>query len=273
MTSTDLASLGWDEYFFARLNELRDPALHPARITRVDRGACDLLSADGPVRAVLAADIATAAARDPERAPCVGDWAAFDDTNRPDGTDDTDGRERRSTVRRVLERRTAFRRTGVAPGTSHAQVLAVNVDVAVIVEPLRPSPDLGRVERFLALAWDSGALPVIVLTKADLVTDAGEARADVAISAPGVEVHAVSSLDEPSLEPVRALLSPGRTLALLGPSGAGKSTLINALAGHEVMATRELRADGKGRHTTAHRELFPLPGGGLVIDTPGLSSC
>jgi len=257
----DLTSLGWDESFASTFDDLPDLDLRPVRVTRVDRGACDLLGADGAIRAVLSADIAAASAHDPEQYPCVGDWAAV--RNVPGG---------RPTLVHLLKRRTAFRRTGVTPGTSHAQVLAANVDLAVIVEPFRPEPDLGRLERLLALAWDSGAAPVIVLTKADLVTDAAEVSADVAAAAPGVAVFAVSSLDQTTLDPVRAQLAPGRTLALLGPSGAGKSTLTNALAGREVMATRELRADDKGRHTTAHRELFVLPGGGLIIDTPGLRS-
>ena len=263
MTSTDLTSLGWDEYFSDRFDELQNGALRPARITRVDRGACDLLGSDGPLRAALASDLAKVVAHDPERAPCVGDWAA---------AQASDGPGRHTVLRHLLERRTAFRRTGVTPGTSRAQVLAANIDQAVIVEPLRPEPDLGRVERLLALAWESGALPIIALTKSDLVSDATEVCVAVAAAAPGVGVHAVSSLDTASLEPVRALLTEGRTLALLGPSGAGKSTLTNALAGRELMATRELRADAKGRHTTPHRELFVMPGGGLIIDTPGLRS-
>jgi ribosome biogenesis GTPase len=263
LTFTDLTSLGWDEYFSTRFDELQNGHLRPARITRVDRGACDLLSSDGPLRAALAPDMAKVVAHDPERAPCVGDWAAVGGA---------DGRDRPALLMHLLERRTAFRRTGVTPGTSRAQVLAANVDLAVIVEPLRPDPDLGRLERLLALAWESGALPIIALTKSDLVSDSAEVRVDVAAAAPGVGVHAVSSLDTASLEPVRALLTKGRTLALLGPSGAGKSTLTNALAGRELMVTRELRADAKGRHTTSHRELFVMPGGGLVIDTPGLRS-
>ena len=260
MTSTDLPALGWSEHFSTALADLHDDSLRPARVTRVDRGACDLLGADGPIRAVLSADVAAAAAHDPGQHPCVGDWVAERDVGgRPHLT-------------HLLPRRTAFRRTGVTPGTSQVQVLAANVDVAVIVEPLRPEPDLGRLERFLALAWDSGALPLIALTKADLVDDAADVRTDIAANAPGVGVVAVSALELTTLDPVRAQLAPGRTLALLGPSGAGKSTLTNALAGQEVMVTRELRADDKGRHTTAHRELFVLPGGGLIIDTPGLRS-
>jgi ribosome biogenesis GTPase len=178
----------------------------------------------------------------------------------------------RVTAEAVLPRRTAFVRASVSPGVSHGQVLATNVDLAVVVEGLHPEPDLGRIERFLALAWDSGAMPLVVLSKADLVPDAAEVAADVAAVAPGVDVLVVSAETGAGLDDVRGHVTHGRTLALLGPSGAGKSTLTNALAGVTVMPTRALRADGKGRHTTAHRELVVLPGGGLVIDTPGLRS-
>ena len=160
----------------------------------------------------------------------------------------------------------------MSPGTSHGQVLAANVDLAVVVEGLHPEPDTGRIERFLALGWESGATPLVVLTKADLVPDAEQVRADVAAAAPGVDVLVVSAPSGAGLDTLRTYVHEGRTLALLGPSGSGKSTLTNALAGASLMATRELRADGKGRHTTAHRELVLLPGGGLVVDTPGLRS-
>jgi len=151
-------------------------------------------------------------------------------------------------------------------------VLAANVDVAVVTEGLHPEPDLGRIERFLALAWESGATPLVVLTKADLVPDAAHVRDDVATAAPGVDVLAVSATTGEGMADLAPYVVAGRTLALLGPSGAGKSTLTNALAGETVMVTRELRADGKGRHTTVHRELVLLPGGGLIVDTPGLRS-
>ncbi|RJK92991.1 ribosome small subunit-dependent GTPase A [Vallicoccus soli] len=241
----------------------------PARVARVHRGAVVALTGAGggpggpgpAVHAVLGPALLAAAARDPEALPCVGDWVALG--ARPGGE---------TVVEAVLPRRTAFVRGAVAPGTSARQVLAADVDVAVVVEPLLPEPDLGRVERLLALAWSSGARPVVVLTKADLVGDAQDQREDVARAAPGADVHVVSSVAGEGVDLVRALVGPGETLALLGPSGAGKSTLLNALAGSEVMATRALRADGKGRHTTVHRELVVLPGGGMAVDTPGLRS-
>jgi ribosome biogenesis GTPase len=256
----DLSSLGWDD---SRTTDFVPYSDHhvPARVSRVDRGACDAIAVDGPLRLTFAGSVLTAAAADPVRTPCVGDWVAA--RRWPDG---------RATVEAVLPRRTAFVRASVSPGVSHGQVLAANVDLAVVVEGLHPEPDLGRIERFLALAWDSGATPVIVLSKADLVPDADALQAEVAAAAPGVDVVALSAETGQGMSTFAAYAGKGLTLALLGPSGAGKSTLTNALAGATVMATRALRADGKGRHTTAHRELVLLPGGGLVLDTPGLRS-
>ncbi|GEA84298.1 ribosome small subunit-dependent GTPase A [Cellulomonas gelida] len=172
-------------------------------------------------------------------------------------------------VATVLPRRSALVRD-TAGRTSHVQVLAANVDVVLVVEHLDPDPDLGRVERLLTLAWRSGAQPVVVLTKADLVPDPHGMAQDVAAAALAVDVHAVSAATGEGLDPVRALLGPGVTLVVVGPSGAGKSTLVNALAGREIMATGERRQDGRGRHTTTHRELVPLPSGAMLIDTPGL---
>lgn len=255
----ELADLGWDEALAAHFAPYA--AEHqPARVSRVDRGACDVLTATGAARLTFSGALLAAAAADPVATPCVGDWVAA--RTWPDS---------RRTAAVVLPRRTAFVRATVG-GSSQGQVLAANVDLAVVVEPLHPEPDLGRIERFLALAWDSGATPVVVLTKADLVPDAGQLAAEVAAAAPGVEVLVLSATTGEGTAELRAHLRAGRTLALLGPSGAGKSTLTNALVGGSVMATRELRADGKGRHTTAHRELVRLPGGGLVLDTPGLRS-
>ncbi|WP_129336445.1 ribosome small subunit-dependent GTPase A [Cellulomonas endophytica] len=169
----------------------------------------------------------------------------------------------------VAPRRTALVRDS-AGRTSRTQVLAANVDVVLVVEHLDPDPDLGRVERLLTLAWRSGARPLVVLTKADLVPDPAGMTADVAAVALGAEVLAVSVPRDEGLGPLRALLTPGTTLVAVGPSGAGKSTLVNALAGQEVMATGARRADGRGRHTTTHRELVALPGGALLVDTPGI---
>lgn len=231
---------------------------HPARVTRVDRGELDALAAEGPLRAVIDRRLLQDARRDPMLLPCTGDWVVIETAT-----------ERRTAVA-VLTRRSAIVRATAAEGVALGQVLAANVDIAFVVEGLWPEPDLARIERLLALAWESGAMPVVVLTKADMVHDADEFRTDVTATAPGVDVHAISAVTGDGMAAIRPYAAPGRTIALLGPSGSGKSTLTNALMAEEVMTTRALRADHKGRHTTVHRELVSLPSGGMLIDTPGL---
>ncbi len=235
-----------------------------ARIARVDRGAVLVLDGpdhvpdDGPVRIALDRDGLVPDADGTRHPPTVGDFVAIG--TRADGS---------ASLIELLPRRTALVRDS-AGGTARTQALAANVDVVLVAEPLDPEPDLGRVERLLTLAWRSGARPVVVLTKADLVLDAALLAADVAAAAPGVDVHVVSATAGIGLEPLRTLLTPGTTVVVVGPSGAGKSTLINALADDELMATGDLRSDGRGRHTTTHRELVALASGAVLIDTPGL---
>jgi len=190
--------------------------------------------------------------------PTVGDWVEVELID-----------ERQAVIRTVAPRRSAFIRK-VAGSESEAQVVAANVDVVFVVEPLDPGPNVRRIERYLTVAWESGAVPAVVLTKSDIAEDVAESLAAVQASAPGVEVHGVSALTGDGIGSVRALVGDGRTATMLGPSGAGKSSLINALAGTEVMATNAVRWDGKGRHTTTHRQLIVLPNGGAVIDTPGM---
>jgi ribosome biogenesis GTPase len=150
-------------------------------------------------------------------------------------------------------------------------VLAANVDVVWIVHGLDAPLNHRRLERYLAVAWESGATPEVVLTKADLAPDAASARSEVQSVATGIAVHVVSATQAESLRTLRSTLAAGRTVALLGPSGVGKSTLINALAEEALAATATVReGDRKGRHTTTRRELFRIPGGGLLLDTPGL---
>jgi ribosome biogenesis GTPase len=151
-------------------------------------------------------------------------------------------------------------------------VLAANVDTVLIAMPVIPEPKPALVERLIALAWDSGATPVVVVTKTDLSPEASAIVADVAEAAPGVDVVPVNIVAEDGLSALSPYLAAGTTVCVLGRSGAGKSSLVNALMGDEVLATADIRSDGKGRHTTSHRELFVLPGGTVVIDTPGLRS-
>jgi ribosome biogenesis GTPase / thiamine phosphate phosphatase len=254
-----LASLGWDASFAAAYAPYAGVDVRPARVVRADRGRCHVLGDSGPQVATLSTALLAAAPADPSSAPCTGDWVVV--RTWPDG---------RVTVEAVLPRRTALVRAVSAPGVAQGQVLAANADAVAVVEGLLPEPDVARIERLLVLLWESGATPVVLLTKADLVSDGEALRQEVAAASPGVAVHLVSAVTGLGLDAVTPLVTMGRTLALAGRSGSGKSTLTNALAGVPLMATRAIRRDGKGRHTTVHRELVLLPSGGMVIDTPGL---
>ncbi|KUL22316.1 ribosome small subunit-dependent GTPase A [Streptomyces regalis] len=251
-----LAPYGWDEAWADEFAPYEPEGLLPGRVIRVDRGQCDVVTAEGVVRA----DTAFVTPHDPMRVVCTGDWVAVEPAGNP------------RYVRTYLPRRTAFVRS-TSSERSEGQILAANIDHAIVAVSLAVELDLGRIERFLALAWESGAQPVVVLTKADLVPDPatlGHLVQDVETTAPGVTVLTVSATLGEGLEVLTAVVGGG-TSVLLGQSGAGKSTLANALLGEDVMevqATRDM--DGKGRHTTTTRNLLALPGGGVLIDTPGL---
>jgi ribosome biogenesis GTPase len=255
--SATLQALGLDGSTADLVQSLPDD-LVPGRVGRVDKGLATVHTANGPVRASWSGTLLAAIAKDPQAGPCTGDWVVM--RFWPD---------ERITVESVMPRRTAIVRAEVS-GSSRGQVLAANVDVIAIVVGLVPEPNIVRIERFMALAWESGARPVVVLTKSDLVGDAESIAQDVAAAAPGAAVLVCSATTGAGLEDVQALLDGNATLALLGSSGAGKSSLVNALAGVELLDVQEIREDGKGRHTSVRRELIVMPHGGVVIDTPGL---
>lgn len=248
-----LAAYGWNASLDAAFADHRAAGLLPCRVTGVDRGRCDVVTDHGPVRAVSTPVLSP----DPARTVCVGDWGALRPrTGEP------------PLLTALLPRRSAIVRS-TASARSEGQVLAANVDTAAVVEPLTGPVAPARVERLLALAWESGTTPVVVLTKADRHPAPGRAAAETAAVAPGADVVAVSAVTGDGLDALTALLRG--TAVLLGPSGAGKSTLVNALLGADVLATGEVRdRDGKGRHTTVRRELLPLGDGRVLIDTPGL---
>jgi ribosome biogenesis GTPase len=244
---TDLSELGWTPGRAAGLSD----GCQPARVARVDRGRLSVLTDEGERRVHPSAVLYDGAGLS---GPAVGDWVAL----------------RGELAVAVLPRTSAFVRS-VAGRTSAAQVVAANLDTVLVVDSLSGEARLRRVERYLAVAWSSGATPVVVLTKADLCADVAAVVEQVRDDALGVEVLAVSSLTGEGLDAVRALLPPGRTGAMVGPSGVGKSSLVNALSGDTIADTGEIReSDGRGRHTTTARELHLLPGGGLLVDTPGM---
>ena len=252
-----LEELGWDAEWASTLEQLEDDNLLPARIAAHHRGAYVVWSADGELRARAAGRLFFAHDVGAPL-PAVGDWVAI--ARNGDG---------QSTVAAILPRRSAFVRKN-AGRDSTEQVLAANVDVALLLAGLDDDFSLRRLERYVATAWESGAEPVVVLTKTDLCDDVAAAVLSVESVAIGVPVHPVSNLSGEGLDALAARLEEGRTAVLLGSSGVGKSSLLNSFAGAELMATRDLANNGTGRHTTTHRELVRLPTGALVIDTPGL---
>ncbi|MEJ7628676.1 MAG: ribosome small subunit-dependent GTPase A [Nocardioidaceae bacterium] len=260
-----LEDLGWDDSWREALmpgtphaEDAGDGQGCPGRVVRVDRGLCTVLTMAGPVRASLGGDVLSVMATDPLAAPCTGDWCLV--RQWPDGP---------LTVETLAARRTSLVRAGAAR-SSHGQVMAANVDTVALVVALHPEPNLGRIERLLGVAWESNASPLVVLTKIDQVVDGDAIAADVRVAAPGVEVVCCSATTGQGVDAIRAMLHHGRTMVMVGASGHGKSTLTNALVGADVLTTRAIRDDGKGRHTSVRRELLVVPGGGAIIDTPGL---
>jgi ribosome biogenesis GTPase len=251
-TDSLLQRLGWDDGWEAAFAEHRDAGRAPARVAVQHKGAYDLLGEQGELRAPAAARLVRE-----DELPAVGDWVGLDLEH--------------GLVDAVLPRRTAISRKEVWT-VAREQVLAANVDVAFLVQALPRDFNTRRLERYLAMAWESGAQPVVVLTKTDLVDDVRPWLADVELTTLGAcPVVALSALTGEHVDEIRTFLEGNRTAVLLGSSGVGKSTLVNTLAGRELLATRDVReGDHRGRHTTTHRELLVLPGGGVILDTPGM---
>jgi ribosome biogenesis GTPase len=251
-----LEELGWDADWASALEQLQENNLIAGRIAEQHRGVYVVWSADGELRARAAGRLFYAHEIGAP-IPAVGDWVAI----RADAGS--------ATITSILPRRSAFIRKRAGLG-SDEQVLAANVDTAFLLAGLDDDFSLRRLERYITTAWESGAEPVVVLTKADLCPDVAEAMFQVESVAIGVPVYPLSNITGIGVDALSGHLQAGRTVVLLGSSGVGKSTLLNRLAGSEVMRTAAVATDGTGRHTTTHRELVRLPDGALVIDTPGL---
>lgn len=257
----NLIELGWGPFFEEGYRQHNIEGLIPARVSREDRHLYLLLSEMGELVGQISGRFAHEAASK-EEFPGVGDWVLAEKLPG----------EQKATIHAVLPRKSCFARQ--APGgRTEMQVVAANVDNVFIVSGLDGGRafNLRRIERYLALAWESGASPVVVLNKVDVCDDVETCLARAESIAIGVPVHAVSAIEGTGVDELREYLAPGRTVALLGSSGVGKSALVNALLGEERQATGSVRAnDLRGRHTTVRRELIVLGDGGMIVDTPGM---
>ena len=251
-----LETWGWNPRLESSFASLRSRGWAPARITRQDRDRYEIAGESGPGAAVVSGRFRHEAPS-PAAFPAVGDWVALS-WGEP------------AVIHAVLPRTSSFSRR--APGERvEEQVVAANIAVAFLVSSLDGDFNLRRLERYVAAVYESGAAPVVVLNKADLCADVALRLAEAREVAPGEPVHVVSAHSGEGLGELSEYLKPGRTVALLGMSGVGKSSLVNAFLGRAHQRTANVREeDSRGRHTTTHRELIPLPGGALLLDTPGM---
>jgi ribosome biogenesis GTPase len=265
-TIMNLIELGWNSYFDDHFERYKDVNLEPARVGCEHKDRYLVYSQSGEFIAEVSGKFRHETSSRADY-PAVGDWVAV--SSRPD--------EGRATIHGLVTRKSSFSRKAVLAGSksfggkTDEHVLAANVDVVFLVGGLDGNYNLRRIERYLTIAYDSGASPVIVLNKADLCDDIDSILEEVETVAFGVPVHAVSALKNDGAQPLREHIAEGSTAVFLGSSGVGKSSLINCLMRNDSILTREVRlSDGKGRHTTTRREMYFLPEGGTVIDTPGL---
>jgi ribosome biogenesis GTPase len=258
-TALNLENLGWNSFFNDHYLKHRNENLIPARVSFQSKGIYRLLSGKGE----LLAEIAGSLIYDSpglENLPVCGDWVLADNPEN----------RNRTQIRFLLPRRTAFfrKQAGTAIGR---QVIASNIDTVCLVSGLDADFNPRRIERYLAVAWESGANPVIILNKADICTEVSARLNEVRSLAPGIPVFAASATDGLGMEFILSCAGTGQTIALLGSSGVGKSSIVNRLLGNSVQNVRETDPDtGRGVHTTAARHLFLLPSGGLIMDTPGM---
>lgn len=255
----NLQTLGWNSFFAEHFAPYAEQGYTAGRIALEHKHLYRIYTEHGELLGEISGKLRYSAGGR-EDYPAVGDWVVI--TPRID--------EGKATIHAILPRKSKFSRKA-AGETTEEQIVATNVDTVFLVNALNNDFNLRRMERYLILAWESGANPVIILSKADLCDDVAQKVADVESIAIGVPVHVTSSAQGIGLESIAPYLQEGATVALLGSSGVGKSTLINRLYGEEKQRVNEVReGDDRGKHTTTHRELICLPRGGIIIDTPGM---
>jgi len=258
-TVYNLETLGWQETFAKHFETYAPQGYTVGRVALEHKHIYRVYTENGDMLAEVAGKMRfNATGR--EDYPAVGDWVVI--SERPG--------EGKAIIHAVLPRKSKFSRKA-AGNTTEEQIVASNVDTIFLVNALNKDFNVRRIERYLILAWESGANPVVILSKADLCDDIAEKVAEVEAVAFGVPIHVISSETEHGIEELEPYLQNGQTIALMGSSGVGKSTLVNRLFGHEILVTSGIReGDDKGKHTTTHRELCVRPQGGLLIDTPGM---
>jgi ribosome biogenesis GTPase len=255
----NLSDFGWNEFFEDHFQPYGAGAYKAGRVLLEYNHLYRVYTEGGELLADVAGKLRHEAASRAEL-PTVGDWVVLEPR----------AEEGKATIQAVLPRRSKFVRKAAGTRTEE-QVVGANIDTIFLVTSLNQDFNLRRLERYLLVAWESGASPVIILSKADLCDDMADKLSEIQTVASGVPVHAISVVSQDGLKELAPYFRHGQTVALLGSSGVGKSTLINHLIGHEVQKVREVREhDGRGQHTTTHRELILLPQGGLVLDTPGM---